>query len=73
MRMLLLPPSEGKAEGGNRRRTTWTPEAGAFGSRLGDRRAEVVEALLEAGPGRVDDIDPAIPTGDVHRVPVVRG
>ena len=44
--MLLLPPSEGKAEGGNRRRSPWTPEAGAFGSRLGDRRAEVVDALL---------------------------
>ncbi len=44
--MLLLPPSEGKAEGGNRRRSPWTPEAGSFGARLGDRRAKVVDALL---------------------------
>ena len=43
--MLLLPPSEGKAEGGNRRRATWTPEAGSFGAALGARRTEVVEAL----------------------------
>ncbi len=43
--MLLLPPSEGKAEGGNRRRAPWTPDAGSFGAALGDRRTEVVEAL----------------------------
>jgi cytoplasmic iron level regulating protein YaaA (DUF328/UPF0246 family) len=49
--MLLLPPSEGKAEGGNRRRTSWTPEAGSFGSRLGDRRAEVVAALAAVHGG----------------------
>ena len=49
--MLLLPPSEGKAEGGNRRRAPWTPEAGSFGARLGDRRAAVVDALLAARGG----------------------
>ena len=43
--MLLLPPSEGKAEGGNPRRPTWTPDAGSFGAALGDRRTEIVEAL----------------------------
>ncbi len=43
--MLLLPPSEGKAEGGNRRRTSWTPDAGSYGRRLGDRRADVAAAL----------------------------
>ena len=49
--MLLLPPSEGKAEGGNRRRAPWIPEAGSFGARLGDRRAAVVDALLAAHGG----------------------
>ena len=49
--MLLLPPSEGKAEGGNRRRAPWTPEAGSFGAGLGDRRAAVVDALLAAHGG----------------------
>ena len=49
--MLLLPPSEGKAEGGNRRRAPWTPEAGSFGGRLRDRRAAVVDALLAVHGG----------------------
>ena len=49
--MLLLPPSEGKADGGNRRRAPWAPDAGALGSRLGDRRAEVVAALAVAHGG----------------------
>jgi cytoplasmic iron level regulating protein YaaA (DUF328/UPF0246 family) len=49
--MLLLPPSEGKADGGNRRRSPWSPEAGWVGSRLGERRAEVVGALLAAHGG----------------------
>jgi len=49
--MLLLPPSEGKAEGGTRRRSSWTPEGGSFGSHLGGRRAEVVEALAAAHGG----------------------
>jgi cytoplasmic iron level regulating protein YaaA (DUF328/UPF0246 family) len=49
--MLLLPPSEGKAEGGSRRRAPWTPEAGSLGVRLGDRRAAVVDALLAVHGG----------------------
>jgi len=49
--MLLLPPSEGKAEGGSARRSTWTPDQGAFGRRLGDRRSQVAEALAAAGGG----------------------
>jgi hypothetical protein len=49
--MLLLPPSEGKAEGGNRRRARWAPDTGSFGSTLGERRAEIVEALARLGGG----------------------
>ncbi len=49
--MLLLPPSEGKAQGGSNRRTGWAPDAGTFGSRLGQRRLDVVEALASAGGG----------------------
>lgn len=49
--MLLLPPSEGKAPGGNARRARWQPESGAFGAALGDRRRRVVEALAEADGG----------------------
>jgi cytoplasmic iron level regulating protein YaaA (DUF328/UPF0246 family) len=49
--MLLLPPSEGKAHGGNRRRATWAPEAGSFGAALGERRADVVEALAAVHGG----------------------
>lgn len=53
--MLLLPPSEGKAEGGSGRRAPWTPDAGAFGSALADRRSEVVDALarLQGGDQRL--------------------
>ena len=49
--MLLLPPSEGKAEGGNARRATWSPDSGSLGSRLTERRLEVVEALASAHGG----------------------
>ncbi len=49
--MLLLPPSEGKAEHGSRRRAAWTPDSGSFGRRLGQQRIEVVEALAAAGGG----------------------
>ena len=49
--MLLLPPSEGKAQGGNRRRSRWTPDAGSFGSALCGQRAEVVDALARVGGG----------------------
>lgn len=40
--IVLLPPSEGKAEGGRRR---WRPDSGAFAA-LGDRRVEVAEAVV---------------------------
>jgi hypothetical protein len=49
--MLLLPPSEGKAEGGGRRRAPWTPDAGSFGSTLGEQRARIVQALARVGGG----------------------
>jgi cytoplasmic iron level regulating protein YaaA (DUF328/UPF0246 family) len=49
--MLLLPPSEGKAAGGNRRAADWTPDAGSFGGRLGEHRVAVVEALAAVGGG----------------------
>ena len=49
--MLLLPPSEGKAHGGNARRSTWTPDAGSFGRRVGDRRTEIIEALAAVHGG----------------------
>ena len=49
--MLLLPPSEGKAVGGNPRGATWTPDAGSFGRRLGEQRTAVVEALAAVGGG----------------------
>ena len=49
--MLLLPPSEGKAQGGDARRSAWTPDAGSFGRRLGDRRTEVVDALAATHGG----------------------
>ena len=42
--VILLPPSEGKAEGG-RPRTKWKPASGTFGSALGKHRAEVAAAL----------------------------
>ena len=47
---LLLPPSEGKALGGEPR-TRWAPGQGAFGRALGPRRKEVAEALGAAGGG----------------------
>jgi hypothetical protein len=49
--MLLLPPSEGKAEGGRRRTAIWTPDTGSFGAHLGELRGEVVEALAVAHGG----------------------
>ena len=44
--IVLLPPSEGKADGG---RGTWAWDAGAFGT-LADRRRSLVEALGDADP-----------------------
>jgi hypothetical protein len=48
--MLLLPPSEGKAQGGRSRRG-WHPDAGSFGRALGARRAEIAAALATCGGG----------------------
>jgi cytoplasmic iron level regulating protein YaaA (DUF328/UPF0246 family) len=47
---LLLPPSEGKALGGEPR-TKWAPGQGAFGRTLGPKRREIVDALAAAGGG----------------------
>lgn len=46
---LLLPPSEGKASGGDG--APWQPSSGALGVLLGDRRAEVAGALAAVGGG----------------------
>ena len=46
---ILLPPSEGKAEGG--RTPRWKPGSGTFGSALRRPRAEVVAALSAAKGG----------------------
>ena len=46
---ILLPPSEGKAEGG--RAPRWKAGSGAFGRALRGPRAEVVAALLAAKGG----------------------
>jgi len=46
---ILLPPSEGKADGGRRR--PWDPSSGAFGPALATQRAAVAEALVAAGGG----------------------
>ena len=48
--VILLPPSEGKAEGGSAR-AKWSPTAGAFGKALGTQRRTVAEALARAGGG----------------------
>lgn len=42
--VLLLPPSEGKAEGGDTSRP-WTPQLGAFGSALETPRAQIITQL----------------------------
>lgn len=48
--ILLVPPSEGKAEGGGRH--PWSPDDGAFGrSPIAERRADVVAALAALGGG----------------------
>jgi cytoplasmic iron level regulating protein YaaA (DUF328/UPF0246 family) len=41
---ILLPPSEGKAEGGSAR-TKWNPASGTFGPQLGSFRADVAARL----------------------------
>ena len=46
---ILLPPSEGKAEGG--RAPKWKPSAGTFGPQLAKPRQELLAALAAAGGG----------------------
>ena len=48
--VILLPPSEGKAEGGSAC-AKWSPGAGVFGEALGTRRRTVAEALTKVGGG----------------------
>lgn len=42
--VILLPPSEGKAEGGNSKKP-WSFHSGVFGPVLGDYRADIAHAL----------------------------
>ena len=53
MLTILLPPSEGKAPGGDG--PPWTPTSGRFGEALGDRRSAVADALgdLDGGDARL--------------------
>lgn len=46
---VLLPPSEGKASGGSE--PGWSPDLGAFGEALAERRHQLAEALLALGGG----------------------
>lgn len=48
--VVLLPPSEGKAEGGARS-APWRAESGAFGPSLGHWRAELAHELQRTGGG----------------------
>lgn len=48
--IILLPPSEGKAEGGTAR-TAWKPSSGVLGRGLGPMRAQVAAALAAAHGG----------------------
>jgi len=48
--VVLLPPSEGKAEGGLSD-TSWDPYSGAFGGALGEFRADVAATLTKAKGG----------------------
>lgn len=48
--VILLPPSEGKATGGNSEKP-WTGDSGVFGTALGSYRTEVVHALRRARGG----------------------
>ncbi|MEI6743156.1 MAG: peroxide stress protein YaaA [bacterium] len=47
---VLLPPSEGKADGGLAR-TKWSPSQGVFGKALGAQRKTIATALREADGG----------------------
>jgi len=47
--LVLLPPSEGKAAGGDQ--PAWSPDLGAFGTQLATARTEVADALRQANGG----------------------
>ena len=50
--VILLPPSEGKAEGGAKNSVKkWSPRTGTFGGALGAPRTEIVTALQKAKGG----------------------
>jgi cytoplasmic iron level regulating protein YaaA (DUF328/UPF0246 family) len=48
--LILLPPSEGKAEGGATK-SAWKPSSGTFGRQLGDQRTDIAQrlALIKGG------------------------
>lgn len=48
--VILLPPSEGKADSGGTG-TSWKPESGAFGKELGEFRREIAHTLAKAKGG----------------------
>jgi uncharacterized protein len=48
--VILLPPSEGKADGGETG-TSWKPDSGAFGKELGEFRREIAQTLAKAKGG----------------------
>ena len=48
--VIAIPPSEGKAEGGDPR-TSWSPGSGTYGPVLGHWRTDVARALGAAGGG----------------------
>lgn len=48
--VILLPPSEGKATGGDAKKR-WTPHSGTFGRTLGDYRAEIIDVLADQKGG----------------------
>jgi cytoplasmic iron level regulating protein YaaA (DUF328/UPF0246 family) len=48
--VILLPPSEGKADGG-KNGTSWNPRSGAFGKELGEFRSEIAQSLAKAKGG----------------------
>ncbi|NBY12381.1 MAG: peroxide stress protein YaaA [Actinobacteria bacterium] len=48
--LVLLPPSEGKAEGGVTK-IAWKPSSGTFGRQLGERREEIAQRLVRIKGG----------------------
>lgn len=48
--VILLPPSEGKADGGDPK-ASWDPHSGTFGSVFGDFRVDVIRALAQQKGG----------------------